>query len=171
MAIQFITDARHYELVLQRVAYAKKFVWLATADLKDLHVHRGRRMVPFLLVMADLAARGVALRLLHAGEPGPAFQKDFDKYPALLEGLERMHCPRVHFKCVVLDGTFAYSGSANLTGAGMGAKSPNRRNFEAGFTTDEPAIVASIMEQYDAVWAGSHCAKCGRKKYCAQELF
>ena len=31
--------------------------------------------------------------------------------------MERMLCPRVHFKCVIVDGVKAYFGSANLTGA------------------------------------------------------
>lgn len=31
-------------------------------------------------------------------------------------------CPRVHFKSVIVDGRFVFSGSANLTDAGMGAK-------------------------------------------------
>ena len=94
---------------------------------------RGRaKMVPFLETLSDLAGKGVKIRLIHAGEAGPAFRRDFDKYPRLLAGLERKVCPRVHFKCVVVDGVFAYSGSANLTGAGMGAKSSSRRNFRIG---------------------------------------
>lgn len=44
--------------------------------------------------------------------------------------MERMLCPRVHFKCIIVDGVKAYFGSANLTGAGMGAKSEKKRNFE-----------------------------------------
>jgi hypothetical protein len=31
--------------------------------------------------------------------------------------MERMLCPRVHFKCVIVGGVKAYFGSANLTGA------------------------------------------------------
>lgn len=38
--------------------------------------------------------------------------------------LERVMCPRVHFKIIVIDQTVCYVGSANLTGAGMGMKSP-----------------------------------------------
>ena len=170
---QFITDRQIYEKVIQEaVPSAKAFVWLATADIKDLHVHRGRRMVPFLAVLSELISAGVAVRLLHAKEPGPAFRKDFDRYPNLIGGLERILCPRVHFKSIVVDGRMAYSGSANLTGAGMGVKSVLRRNFESGFVTTNPELVQSIMDQFDHIWMGAACEGCQRKQYCSdfQEL-
>jgi phosphatidylserine/phosphatidylglycerophosphate/cardiolipin synthase-like enzyme len=108
----------------------------------------------------------VEVRLIHAKEPGPAFREDFDKYPLLIDGLERMLCPRVHFKCVICDSKIAYLGSANLTGAGMGAKSVKRRNFENGILTDSVALLAPLIEQFDAVWRGDHCAPCDRKEHC-----
>ncbi len=169
--LDFITDTQIYERVIRgRVPKAKEFVWLATADLKDLYVNKpGRkRMVPFLEILSDLAAKGVEIRLLHAKEPGPAFRKDFDKYPGLLQGLERIVCPRVHFKSVMIDGTFAYSGSANLTGAGMGAKSSTRRNFESGIITTDKKLIEQITKQFLAVWTGKHCKECKRKEYCAE---
>ena len=167
--VQFITDRQIYERVIQEaVPSAKKFVWLATADIKDLHVHKGKRMVPFLAVLSDLISNGVAVRLLHAKEPGPAFRKDFDRFPNLIDGMERMLCPRVHFKSVIVDGSIAYSGSANLTGAGMGAKSIHRRNFESGFITTDSESVGAIMAQFDRIWMGAECKGCGRKQYCPE---
>jgi len=167
--LEYLTDREIYEqLISTYVPRARRFVWLATADLKDLYVDKGRHRVPFLEILSDLAARKVELRLLHAKEPGPAFQRDFDRYRRLLAGLEMMHCPRVHLKCAVLDGQIAYSGSANLTGAGVGAKSEDRRNFEAGILTDVPQIVARICEHFDGIWRGSRCPSCQRKEYCCQ---
>lgn len=167
MPTAFITDRAIYEQVIEdMVVSAEQFVWIGTALVKDLHVKRERRMVPFLSVLADMLDRGVSVRLLHASEPGPRFRKDFDRYPALIEGLERMLCPRVHFKSVIVDGAKAYSGSANFTGAGMGAKSVRNRNFEAGFVTDDKKLVGQIMDQFDQVWMGAHCGDCGRKSYC-----
>jgi len=166
--LEFITDRDIYEKVIcRRIGKARKFLWLATSDLKDLHVNKGGGMVPFLEVLSDLAKRHVEIRLLHAKEPGPAFRKDFDRYPNLIDGMERILCPRVHLKAVVIDGTFAYTGSANLTGAGMGAKSEHRRNFESGIITDEKVLVGKIMEQFDKIWSGAHCPPCQRKKFCA----
>ena len=119
---ELILNREHYtRLVMEEIPKAENFLWLATADLKDLHVSRGKRFVPFLAVLADLVGRGVYVRLLHAKEPGPRFRADFDKYPALLhpELFERNLCPRLHTKAVVIDGRLAYLGSANLTGAYM----------------------------------------------------
>ena len=168
IVIEFITDTEIYEQVLiNRVPRARKFLWLATADLKDLHVEKRRRMVPFLEILSDLIKKRVEIRLLHAKEPGPNFRRDFDRYPNLIGGMERILCPRVHFKSVIVDGRFAYTGSANLTGAGMGAKGQDRRNFEAGMVTDEPGLVARIVDQFDRVWMGQHCKSCKRKTFCS----
>ncbi len=166
--LEFITDRDIYEEVIcRRVGKTRKFVWIATSDLKDLYVDKRGKMVPFLEILSDLIKRHVEIRLLHAKEPGIAFRRDFDKYPSLIKGMERILCPRNHLKAVVIDGEFVYTGSANLTGAGMGAKSEHKRNFEAGIITDEQTIVGKVMEQFDNVWRGTYCRKCKRKKYCA----
>ena len=126
--------------------------------------------MPFLGIIAQLMKKGVEVRLIHAKEPGPAFREDFDHYPILAQGMERVLCPRVHFKMIIMDFETAYVGSANLTGAGIGMKSSNRRNFEAGILTNEPSLVESAAEQFDAVWRGAHCTKCGRKQYCKDQI-
>lgn len=171
MGIEFITNKDIYEKVIQeRIPKAEKFVWIGTSDIKDLYVKKKTKMVPFLEVLSDLIKKGVEIRLIHAKEPGEIFREEFDKYPALIKGMERLLCPRVHFKIVIIDGTFAYTGSANLTGAGMGSKSENNRNFENGFITDSEALVNKIMDQYDSVWMGRHCKKCGRKEFCTEHI-
>ena len=166
--LKFITDREIYErVVLEAIPYAKKFLWIGTSDIKDMYVKRGSGMIPFLEILSNLIERNVSVRLVHAKEPGPNFRKDFDKYESLISGLERILCPRIHFKCVVVDGEFAYTGSANLTGAGMGAKSDTRRNFESGIITDDALLVSQIMNQFDSLWMGSFCEKCNRKEYCS----
>ena len=44
------------------------------------------------------------------------------------------------------------------------------RNFEAGFLTDDPALVAAAMDHFDSVWAGFRCKDCGRKEYCGDPI-
>ncbi len=169
--LKFVADREIYEEVIcEAVPKARRFLWLATSDLKDLHVRKGREMVPFLELLSDLVRQKVEVRLLHAKEPGPIFRRDFDRYPNLLTGLERMLCPRVHLKCVVVDGTCAYLGSANLTGAGLGAKSSRRRNFESGIVTTDQGIVEKVMEHFDSIWRGDRCKDCGRKEFCEESM-
>lgn len=169
--VDFIKNREIYErVILEMVSGAQDFIWIATADIKDLHVNSNGNFRPFLGVLSDLISDGVEIRLLHAKEPGPNFRKDFDLYPALLSGLERSICPRVHLKTVVVDGRIAYLGSANLTGAGMGAKSKDRRNFESGIVSDEPEIVSGVMDQFDEIWMGSMCDTCKRRDYCSDPI-
>lgn len=130
----------------------------------------GNEKKPFLALIAQLIKKGVEVRLIHAKEPGPNFREDFDKYPILYDGLERVLCPRVHFKMIVYDCKVAYIGSANLTGAGIGMKGDDKRNFEAGILTDEPTIVEQAMNQFDEVWMGKHCKKCKRRDFCADPI-
>jgi len=167
---QFLSNREIYEqAVLKLVPLAKKRLWIATADIKDMYVERpglSRQLVPFLQILAEKLKTGVEIRLIHAKEPGPAFRKDFDRFPGLWTGIERVLCPRVHFKCIIADGAKAYFGSANLTGAGMGAKGENRRNFENGILTDDSTLIEPLSEQFDSVWRGAWCNKCGRKDYC-----
>ena len=143
--LTFITNSAHYTEVLSRVKSVKHTLWIGTADIKDLYVDVGKDKKPFLALIAQLIRRGVEVRLIHAKEPGPNFREDFDKYPVLYDRLERVLCPRVHFKIIVFDCQVAYIGSANLTGAGIGMKAESTRNFEAGILTDIPEIVEKAM--------------------------
>ena len=170
MAVEFISGKDHYDKVVERVASVRKSLWIGTADIKNLHVKAGNSSEPFLAVLAKLLKRGVEVRLIHAKEPGPAFREDFDRYPILKTGLERMLCPRVHFKMLIFDFEAAYIGSANMTGAGIGMKSSNRRNFEAGILTDDPTLIEAAIEQFDSVWRGAHCPHCGRRQYCTDPI-
>ncbi len=165
---ELITDTEIYErVILDRIPKAKHFLWLGTSDLKDLHVDKKGKMVPFLEILSDLIKKNVSIRLIHAKEPGPNFRKDFDRYPNLITGMERILCPRIHFKSVIVDGLFAYTGSANLTGAGMGAKGKDRRNFETGIITTDEKMLDKIIQQFDTLWMGKHCSSCRRKQYSA----
>ncbi|MFN8241415.1 MAG: phospholipase D family protein [Bacteroidales bacterium] len=166
MELDFITNEEHYSKVIVPLSKATSFVWIGTADLKDLHVRQAGKVRSVLSVLDELIRRKVEVRLLHAKEPGPNFRKSFDKFPLLWDVMERQLCPRVHFKHVIIDGRFAYSGSANFTGAGLGMKGENTRNFESGVITTDPLLVSKIMNQFDEVWLGKFCGSCRRKDIC-----
>lgn len=151
-----------------RLASARVSVWIATANLKEVMVEGPRKSVrsrdhfrSVLETLDELAARGVELRLLHAGMPSRAFRERFDSLPRLVAGgLELRQCPRVHFKTVIVDGQFAYLGSANWTGAGLGAKGDGRRNFEVGLVSGDEGLIDQVQAMFEAVWSGSQCAGC-----------
>ena len=170
MMLQYISNSSHCTEVLSRVQSVKHTLWIGTADIKDLYVEIGKEKKPFLALIAILIRRGVDVRLIHAKEPGPNFREDFDKYPVLYDRLERVLCPRVHFKMMVFDGKEVYIGSANLTGAGLGMKGDGKRNFEAGILTDMPEIVEQAMTQFDEVWMGKHCRTCQRRDFCLDPI-
>ena len=162
----------HERVVRELIPSARELIWIATADIKDMYVKRGRRFAPFLQVLAEKVEEGVQIRLLHAKEPGPRFREDFDKFPALLheELFERVLCPRLHSKIVVVDARAAFVGSPNLTGAGLGPKSPHRRNFEAGVLTTVPADVNRAMAHIDDIFFGNRCAACQRRNVCPDPI-
>lgn len=167
-----LNEAIYQELVQTQIPRAKEFLWIATADIKDMHVESGRGFVPFLEVLDTLVDKGVAVRLIHAKEPGPRFRADFDNYDALVKSelFERVLCPRVHTKAVIVDGKLGFAGSPNLTGAGLGAKSPDRRNFEAGFLFDDRASLDALIDWIDRLYLGEYCHGCGRREYCPDPI-
>lgn len=160
------------EFIQEHLPRAKRFLWIVTADIKDLHIDVNNRFQPLLEVLSDLVESGVAVRLIHAKEPGPRFREDFDRFDALINNdlFERILCPRVHTKAIVIDGQLAFVGSANLTGAGMGAKHADRRNFEAGFVFDDPKQLDQLMGWIDELYLGEHCRTCKRREYCPDPI-
>jgi len=159
------------EVVLDKLAHARESVDIATSNLKDMHVEQGGRFDSVLAVFSDLNARGVCLRLLHAELPSRPFRASFEKRRGLTGGgLLLKICPRVHFKSVVVDGAWAYFGSANFTGAGLGAKSEGRRNFELGLCTEDFETIDRISALFEAVWSGAECATCKLRRVCPDPI-
>jgi len=170
---QLLLNREIYENFVQtKLSTAKRFLWIVTADIKDLHVDIDGEFQPLLALLNELVERGVAVRLIHAKEPGPRFREEFDRFDALInsESFERILCPRVHTKAIVIDGRLAFVGSANLTGAGMGSKHADRRNFEAGFAFDDAADIQTLMSWIDTLYLGEYCKTCQRREYCPDPI-
>ncbi|MDP0492629.1 MAG: phospholipase D-like domain-containing protein [Verrucomicrobiota bacterium JB023] len=167
-----LNEQIYHRVIEDLIPQAEDFLWIVTADLKDLHVRSGKRFIPFLEVLSRLVDDGIAIRLFHAKEPGPRFREDFDHYPNLIESelFERILCPRIHTKAILIDGRIGFITSANLTGAGMGAKSPDRRNFEAGILTDEKTLLTPLIDWLDELYLGEPCHTCGRRDVCPDPI-
>lgn len=161
----------YLEVVQRRMMSARKSVWISTANVKAMLVKSEKGFVPLVDVLAPLAKRGVELRLLHAELPSRPFRQAFDRHATLIRGgLALRICPRVHFKAVLVDGAWLYLGSANLTGAGLGAKSDDRRNFEVGVTTTDPGMLDHITAMFEAIWSGAECASCRLHASCPDPI-
>ncbi len=158
----------HYEAVIPALRAARTSVWIATANLKELLVEDARasprarsRFHSVLEVFSALAEREVELRILHATPPSGPFRRSFDRRARLYKGgLELRQCPRVHLKTVIVDGRLCYLGSANWTGAGLGAKGEHRRNFELGLMTEDCDVIDQVQAMYEAIWSGQLCRAC-----------
>jgi phosphatidylserine/phosphatidylglycerophosphate/cardiolipin synthase-like enzyme len=199
--VQLVGGKGHYQAVVERVMAAERSVWIATANLKELMVEDsrarpGRRRTlarpgrsthayrSVLAVFEEQVARGVEIRLLHAGEPSRPFRAELGRRPGLRGGrgltsggsnrdagvFEMRLCPRVHFKAVVIDGAELYLGSANWTGAGLGAKGEGRRNFELGFLSRDDLLLDEVQSLFDHVWRGARCGECRLRQSCPAPL-
>lgn len=148
---------------------AERFVWIATANLKATALRYGNRFISFPDLMSILVNRGVSLRIIHAELPSRPFRDKYehlDMRGRLSAGVEFLHCIRVHAKIFIVDGSVAFVGSPNLTGAGIGAKSASRRNFEIGFLCEGEQDTVPFMEYFDDIWMGGRCNCCGLKDVC-----
>jgi phosphatidylserine/phosphatidylglycerophosphate/cardiolipin synthase-like enzyme len=173
---KLLVDGAHYtDLVARRIAEAKVGVWIATANLKTMLVEapvgtraRARgRYVSFFETLAELAGRGVDVCILHASPPSRFLKRELDR---LGSAVKMRMCPRVHLKMIAIDGRLLYLGSANLTGAGLGAKAEGRRNFEMGILTDNDAMLDAAQARFDRIWRGAECAGCKMRRECPSPI-
>lgn len=159
------------EVILKRLANARESVYISTANVKEMYIEQDGSYRSILELFEVLARRGVDLRLLHAELPSRPFRASFDKMKALWSGgLHLKICPRVHFKAVIVDGAWIYLGSANLTGAGLGAKQEDRRNFELGFITEDFEVIDRATALFQSVWSGAECAACKLRDICPDPI-
>ena len=168
--IKIIKDKEHYDIVIKATLETVHELKIATADIKDMHISVNGKVISYLEMLNRLAKKGVTIKLLHAKFPGEHFRESFDKFPVLWKKMDRRMCPRVHSKIIVIDNKTAYTGSANLTGAGLGMKNEYRRNFETGIFTDEKDFVKEISAYFDEIFYGNHCNRCQRKPYCPDPI-
>jgi phosphatidylserine/phosphatidylglycerophosphate/cardiolipin synthase-like enzyme len=175
---ELIVNEAHFPRVV-RDGIAKSAISLdiLTADFKSMLVpltsagRKSNRARSIIQVFRSLAQKGVEIRILHAGTPsGPALV-ELKKISAEENArLTIRRCPRLHAKAVIIDARAMYLGSANLTGAGLGAKGAEKRNFEMGVWTEAPSLIEAVMEQFNALWEAHRCRKCRRKDVCPLPL-
>jgi phosphatidylserine/phosphatidylglycerophosphate/cardiolipin synthase-like enzyme len=167
-----LTGRQLYETVIRDgLLRARRSLWIATANVKEMFVERpgavNKGYQSILAAFSDLHARGVELRLLHAELPSRRFRAAFDRRRSLVKGgLAMKQCPRNHLKAIIVDGEHLYLGSANLTGAGLGAKGDGKRNFEIGLWTDDFQLLDQVQALYQELWDGAPCGSCALRDVC-----
>ncbi len=175
-----LADGDHYDVLVAGAALrANVSLWISTANLKTMLVEapvgtraRARgRYVSFFERLGDLARRGVDVRILHAAPPSrPLLRQMARSAEGSGPRVQMRRCPRVHLKTIAIDGQLLYVGSANLTGAGLGAKGDGRRNFEMGIVTDDDAMLDAAQERFDRIWRGAECKSCKMRRECDAPL-
>ena len=88
----------HNKVIEELVLEAKQRVWIATANLKDMHIKARRGYKPILDEFNNMMARGVNFRIIHADKMSDSFNKTLSEYPILKRNLEIQICPRNHWK-------------------------------------------------------------------------
>jgi phosphatidylserine/phosphatidylglycerophosphate/cardiolipin synthase-like enzyme len=168
---RLIADGDHFARVVRDgICSAMTSIDILTADFKAMLVpeSHSRRAVSIVEIFRRLAGRGVEIRLLHAGTPSSAALRELKR--ALPKNLAIRRCPRLHAKATIIDSRGMYLGSANLTGAGLGAKGDDKRNFELGIWTESPALIEPVLDHFNALWEGNRCRSCRRKDVCPVPL-
>ena len=190
--VELIANEEHLQrVVIDGMLKASVSLDIMTADCKAMLVPpqgvsgggRGRNSggAPSIVHhLVKLAQKGVEVRLMHSGVPsGPALRELKKLLPTpgssggkggVCGNLIIRRCPRLHAKAVIVDACAMYLGSANLTGAGLGAKSAGRRNFELGIWTHSSSLIDGVLLQFNALWEGERCTDCQRKDICPVPL-
>jgi phosphatidylserine/phosphatidylglycerophosphate/cardiolipin synthase-like enzyme len=179
-SVSLVIDRAHYDRVVRALGSACTSVWIATANVKQLMIEapmgtrdRARgRYVPILDTLQSLCDRGVHVRILHATPPSRPFREELEARARRLcpPRFQMRACPRVHLKMIAVDGALLYLGSANFTGAGLGAKGDGRRNFEMGIVTDDEWMLDVAQARFDTVWRGAECGSCRLRTRCPLPL-
>ncbi len=172
--VKVVANREHlHEVLTEALGTCRHRLFIATADVKLLQLPAisalgtkdGRSILDVFRAVGEGRAE---VCLLHGGVPsGPFLRGLKDNLPP---NLKMRRCPRMHAKAVIVDGRRMYLGSANLTGAGLGAKGTRRRNFEAGIWTDQLALIDPVLDMLHSVWDGSECPNCDRKTHCPAPL-
>lgn len=168
--MRLLTDRDIYEQFTERLlVQAEHYIWIATANIKGTKMRYRGRFISFVDFLAAMVHRGVAIRIIHAELPSGPFRERYEQLDtrgALSGGIEFLHCIRMHAKLFIVDGRIVLTGSPNLTGAGIGAKGINTRNFETAFLCENEREAEPFVDYFDRVWMGALCPKCGRRDTC-----
>ena len=125
---------------------------------------------PFIKYLMAKAVQGVSVQII-CSKPSSSFMDEWKEYYRQMgnpELFEYKFCERNHAKIFIIDDTFAYVGSANVTPAGLGQCDFKIPNIEAGILAEIPELVSSIKALFSMIWDEKVCTKCQRADICCE---
>ena len=166
--IKYLENSDIYrEVVINGILKAQNHIFIATANVKDMFVEAGEDFISIVKSFKELCKHGVEIRILHSTVPSRNFLDEIRTARMLkTHNFMMRQCIRCHLKTVIIDGEKVFLGSANFSGAGLGAKRENRRNFELGILSSDIALIDKVTSFFKMIWNGSFCKDCGRKTNC-----
>lgn len=162
------------EIIHNGLLKAQKYVWITGAKVSDFMVvnpntKEGEHITKKIY---QLAQRGIKFKFILAPHEQKKTYKNAKTFYQKLQGIENIEfefCYDMHMKVILVDGTWMYFGSANLTGAGIGSRTrKGKNNFEIGTITIDQKAIAAIEYQLEQIWNGTECLGCYQKQkgYC-----
>ena len=156
-----VLNNQHKKIITKGLLLSKEEVLLSSAIIKDflIPLKNDRRPLKFSELVKILANRRIRFKIITTPRMKTFyFFKNIENFDSSL--IEFRFCARMHMKLLIVDTLFAYIGSANFTGAGLGMKSKNKRNFEAGVIITSKKKILRLKEDFQEIWSGSKCSSC-----------
>ena len=145
-------------------------LWIVTANIKNMFLEEKGEFSSFICLLDDLVAKGVDVKIVYSSKLGERVASEIENAKHLDMDKNFFCCIRSHWKLIVIDEKVIYLGSANLTGAGMGFKSEEKRNFEAGIFVDNEELAMIAMKKIQALYNENYCHQCSFKNdYCKKQ--
>ena len=76
----------HRNVIQDAVLNANNYVWIATANLKNMYIPKARGYRPILETFNDMAGKGISFRIIHSDLPSKPFRNSLEHFPRLTEG-------------------------------------------------------------------------------------
>lgn len=171
--VRYVSGVELNNEVMGRIATAKKSVYITTGSLKKLQLtstSNPNQKIQFLNYLDNKAKSGIDIRLIYSSESQT--MREIMDMSEDGKGIELQQCFNNHSKIIIIDNTFLFVGSANITTAGLGQIDEESGNFESGIITNHKDLIATALEDFMRMYfPQEHCKKCkflnGKTKKCS----
>ena len=160
--ISFKKNELFDKVIAHGLMQAKESLIIGTYNLQDIRIsiNESHQTISLSDVVLTLLKRNVqVLIVLAAFMQKSRFIQTLSEKCHNHENIRIRFCRRMHLKTIIADLKYAYIGTANLSGAGVGLKTLQKRNFELGFITRDNDLIADIASTFMEIFSGKFCSK------------